>query len=1042
MNSINTHLFCLMLLAGLAGSGLTYAQSPGSLYVNAGPDQTISCGGDGCVDLTATFLETYETDGAEYTVTSINYEPPFAFNGLANQLNPNIDDAWSAVDQLPFDFCYFGNLVEEFQVGSNGVLRFDVNPSDTGSGSNAWQFDQNLPNNTQPALGEANVLLPVHDIDPSVGSTEQIGYEVLGTYPNRVLVVSYYNVPYFSCNSLKATHMAVFYEFSNIIDVYIQDKPVCSGWNGGRAAIGIQNNAGTIAYVPPGRNTSNSPWTANDEAWRFAPIGEETFEFSWWDNDGNLISTDATINVCEPGTYIAQVVYTNTCNNETYIVTDEVVVTNSQPFEINIGDDVETCELEEIILDASDGAPTGAIYEWFYNGVSQGAPSAANPTYTVTAPNSGTYKVEVTDPTDPTCVVTDEVEIDFADTFVPEFTIQDTYCIGDSADPLPGTSGNGYTGTWFPTTINTGTVGTFTYEFTPDEGQCAEPIEITITITPREIPEFPAIDPLCIGIEPPVLNATSDNGITGTWVPAVINTDEEGEFEYHFYPNDGFCAEELIITVVIANALMAEFYIQDQYCQGADPDDLPLTSDNGIPGTWFPAVIDTSTPGITTYTFTPDDSECVAGIEIQIEITTGVELNQLNNIPICDDDMDGTWNYNLTTLNSQLISPTTGITFSYYTSLTNAQNDNPIPSSQWTNYSFTTLPASIWVIATTADGCRSEEIEIQFIAGQEVQHDDGPYEIEYCEGAALDLTQFEADMALESGISFSYYETLANAENESNPLMNEDAYVVAGDGTIYVRLEKTGRCAIILEIDYELRPSPSIDGLEPLQRVICDGDTIEIEALSDDTSATFLWEWGNNQSQAGPDISITAPGIYTLTVTGDNGCESTEQVVVTSAAQPTITSVESGTNYLIVYVQSGGGVLEYSLNGVIWQSSPRFDNLVKGEMYTVYVREDGCMIDTHKVLILDVSNFVSPNGDGYNDVWEVRGIEVTPKATIKIFDRYGKIFVDTNFDGNYVWDGKYMGSSLPSGDYWYIMDIPSDGVVVAKKFVGHVSIRN
>ena len=100
------------------------------------------------------------------------------------------------------------------------------------------------------------------------------------------------------------------------------------------------------------------------------------------------------------------------------------------------------------------------------------------------------------------------------------------------------------------------------------------------------------------------------------------------------------------------------------------------------------------------------------------------------------------------------------------------------------------------------------------------------------------------------------------------------------------------------------------------------------------------------------------------------------------------------------------------------------------------------MVTSYKVVILDVSNFVSPNGDGYNDFWEIRGIEVTPNATIQIFDRYGKIFVDTNFDGNYVWDGKYNGSAMPSGDYWYIMEIPSDGIVAAKKFVGHISIRN
>lgn len=248
---MNLRNFMLPVL--LVASTLLFGQSPGSLFVNAGEDQTITCGSNGCVDLTATFLETFETDGAQYSVSSINYDPPFSFNGMANQLNPNIDDAWSAVDQLPFDFCFFGDLVDEFQVGSNGILRFEVDPSDT---YNAWSFSQNLPNNTQEALSEGNVFLPVHDIDPSQSSNEQIGYEVLGTYPNRVLVVSYYQVPYYSCTNLRATHMAVFYEFSNIIDVYIEDSPSCPGWNPsgnpmGSTALGIQNNAGTVAYVPP-----------------------------------------------------------------------------------------------------------------------------------------------------------------------------------------------------------------------------------------------------------------------------------------------------------------------------------------------------------------------------------------------------------------------------------------------------------------------------------------------------------------------------------------------------------------------------------------------------------------------------------------------------------------------------------------------------------------------------------------------------------------------------------------------------------------------
>mgnify|MGYP000707645365 CR=1 FL=1 len=40
-----------------------------------------------------------------------------------------------------------------------------------------------------------------------------------------------------------------FYETTNIIDIYILNKPSCPTWNGGNAAVGIQNDAGTEAFV-------------------------------------------------------------------------------------------------------------------------------------------------------------------------------------------------------------------------------------------------------------------------------------------------------------------------------------------------------------------------------------------------------------------------------------------------------------------------------------------------------------------------------------------------------------------------------------------------------------------------------------------------------------------------------------------------------------------------------------------------------------------------------------------------------------------------
>tara|TARA_R110000850_G_scaffold277058_1_gene421842 strand:+ start:64883 stop:66925 length:2043 start_codon:yes stop_codon:yes gene_type:complete len=400
LKSINNKNFLILVL--LCSGVVATAQGPGSLFVDAGSDQTIPCDQVGSsVTLTADFLETFETISEEYTVSTIPYNPPFSFDGLANQLNPNFDDRWSVVEDLPFDFCFFGNLEQQFQVGSNGVLRFEVDPDDI---TNAWSFDQDLPNNTQDALSEANVFTPVHDIDPSVSTVEEIGYEVLGEYPNRVLVVAYFEVPMFSCNDLLATHMAVFYEFSNVIEIYIQDKPVCPSWNDGNAALGIQNNAGTVAYVPPGRNTSDSPWEATNEAWQFSPEGLPTFVFEWLDSDGNVVSTDTSITVTPDGeeTYTARVTYTNSCNGDVVVLTDDVSIFLDNSISVDLGPDQSFCDVDsfEIVPTITGADPNDVTYLW----------STGETTPTITVSTTDTYSVEVSLAD---CTVEDAIFLEF-----------------------------------------------------------------------------------------------------------------------------------------------------------------------------------------------------------------------------------------------------------------------------------------------------------------------------------------------------------------------------------------------------------------------------------------------------------------------------------------------------------------------------------------------------------------------------------------------------------------------------------------------------
>lgn len=637
------------------------------------------------------------------------------------------------------------------------------------------------------------------------------------------------------------------------------------------------------------------------------------------------------------------------------------------------------------------------------------------------------------------CFSIGEIHLSLTDSLEPEFDILDSYCLNSTASDLPLISENGITGTW-NAPIDTSVLGTEIYIFTPDEGQCALEYELEIEILDQITPEFTLEYSYCTGETPQDLPLVSDNGIAGTW-NAPIDTSSPGTINYTFTPNEGQCSEIIEIEIVVTEGMLPEFELEDYFCVGEELPTLSSTSDNGMPGTWVPSVI-SNTPGISVYTFTPDESECTQLFEIEIEIAEGVELNENLQKSLCDEDWDGIFETDLTLLNEDLAINPDELTFYYYTSQTNAQNDVPISQNQWNNYQFVNLPTSIWVVATNAGGCRSIEVEVEFIANPEVAHNGDEFgPIEFCAYEPQDLTVYENIINPSNTVSYTYFESQLNAENA---IVDPTAYVFENEsGTVFVRLEETNRCPVILPIHYLQKVTPQLFGLTS-NETLCNGDVLEVTVSSDDPDAVFEWTSEAGETFIGGTQTFTGTGAYTVIAIGSNGCESQPQTFTISLPeQPVITGIESGKDFITVFAEnSGNGPMEYSLDGILWQTTNQFSNLIPGQEYTIYVRSEGCMITTYKMTLINVPNFVSPNDDGYNDVWEIRGVEATSGSTIQIFDRNGKILVDTNFEGNYFWDGKYAGRPVASGDYWFIVNVPSDGVIKDQKFVGHISIRN
>jgi hypothetical protein len=92
--------------------------------------------------------------------------------------------------------------------------------------------------------------------------------------------------------------------------------------------------------------------------------------------------------------------------------------------------------------------------------------------------------------------------------------------------------------------------GTYTVVATRTVGGCSSTMNgsVTINITPKVTPTFTAVNPICAGEILAPLPTTSNNGITGTWAPALSNTQTK---TYTFTPSTGQCAETATLTVTV-----------------------------------------------------------------------------------------------------------------------------------------------------------------------------------------------------------------------------------------------------------------------------------------------------------------------------------------------------------------------------------------------------------------------------------------------------------------------------------------------------------
>ena len=493
------------------------------------------------------------------------------------------------------------------------------------------------------------------------------------------------------------------------------------------------------------------------------------------------------------------------------------------------------------------------------------SPSAIN----TAAPGTSTYTFSIDVGQ---CALGTSMNISISAPIVTAFTQVDPICINGTAPILSGTSDNGITGSWTPSTVNTATIGTGLYTFTPDPGICATSASMDIVIDPATQASFTQLGSYCQGETSSVLTNTSIEGITGTWSPTAITTAVPGTSTYTFSEDVGQCAIGATMNVTITPPETPTFTQIAPICINGGAPALPGTSDNGFTGTWTPSTINTATAGISTYTFTPDAGLCTISATMDITI---VEL------PFVDPGADQIISCITNVGGAQIGSPAApGNTYSWSPSadLTDANNSNPIANPMGTT--------TYTVTVTNSSGCLS--------AGQvNVSVDNAPPIIAITNNTATNIltcTVLALNVTASGGLNYSW----------DSGLGNDAAATITAPGIYTVTGTAPNGCQETESI--EVTQDNNIDLFVTLSEPeICSGEEITLTVNS--TIATdFDWtviQNGVTGASAGalPSIGVGAEITQTLQLTSSNNGE--VEYIITPTSGGCIGESQSVTVYIL-----------------------------------------------------------------------------------------------------------------------------------------------
>lgn len=202
--------------------------------------------------------------------------------------------------------------------------------------------------------------------------------------------------------------------------------------------------------------------------------------------------------------------------------------------------------------------------------------------------------------------------------------------------------------------------------------------------------------------------------------------------------------------------------------------------------------------------------------------------------------------------------------------------------------------------------------------------------------------------------------------------------------------------------------------------------------VSEGNDGGYTYEWSTGEVLSTV-INNLAPGEYFISVADTKGCFVNDTAII---IEPDLIAIGfemtpvscrdqiDGIIELLVVGGMGGYTYEWS-NAT---SSVINDELLGGEYSVTVTDMVGCEMDTTiEVTVLDVAcleipSAFTPTGDGYNDTWKIKNIELYADCEVYVYNKWGKIVFESRGYSE-EWDGSFYTGPLPMATYYYVIKL-------------------